>query len=462
MRNFFKEGYKITNNIIRTLESLNLNTGLYVGGGYSYDSTKYHNNGKVGDLDYVCVVKKVEDIRTITDPVNLNKIGYDLNKIDSLYKVDLDLMEKHLISVIRFSGWIDDIKTTLSFILNEELKFAVSAKHVYRLIPKVTHNKSQNIIVSKGSDGSDIILCMASPEISSDYNDDLKHYIVPDKNYYLGNGYIHTGTLTDLIGKGQIGLDNKLGDLKKYQGEIIRTLVRYSSKSIRLKKEWHKMFSSSHFFSQDYVLKLNNSIDRQLKNIKFVKNQSKKENSKFLFVSFLDESFYTRGKLSKYSMRFESNLTSSEQNAVVDLFTKDINNKLSYENQLHIINAECKRLTTLLHHTINDPNGLYPTLADENLCFTNNDEVLYYDRSLTRTKVLDDLLKKTIESHNKYAKISELASYMFEVRVQFIIKIHEFLQQDIDLFLSSINFKYQNLFKEINERVQNFISKNNS
>jgi hypothetical protein len=461
MRDFFKEANEITHKLINTLSSLDLNIGLYVGGGYSYKSTKYYKSGRVGDLDYVCVVNDVSDINKIVHPSNLQKIGYDLEKIDILYPKDLDELKKHHISIIRYSGLITDIKATLSFILLDELELIVSEMQIHRLIPKIMHNKSQNIIVSRGSDGSDIILCMASPEVSDDYDDNLKHYIIPDRNYYVWNSYIHTGTLTDLIGKGKVGLDNESEDLKGFQKEILYTLIKNSSKSIRSKGEWHKMFSSSNFFSKDFIVEFDHYTNDIASNLEFTNDTNTKQNSSFLYVSFYDAGFYKFEKLSRYSKNFRSNLNASSQIPLHDLYSKDAENELTYEDQLHIINAECKRLTTLLHHLDKNLVRIFPDLDESNLYFTNNDEMLYRNLELKKSDLINNLILNSIKSFEIYKDDSILAKYLFDVRAQFIITMIKLFGNNIQEYMSNINIKYLNLFTEIDERVQDFISENN-
>jgi hypothetical protein len=313
--------------------------GIVIGGGYGYDSIKYKGTGMLGDLDYLAVLEDISDFASFAQDKDLIKdCGFELSQTNSYYAKDLELFESGVVSVLRFSGINNGLKTTLNFTTINRLRSIYSQDSQERAY-KIAHGKSQNILIAKGTDGSDLIVALIAPEVSSWFPDGVKHFLIPDHTWYERDGFLHAGILTDFIAKGRIS-ETKEGSLSAIQGSILGSMKRRASAQISESKEWHLMLASNNYFSQEFKDLINRKVDDIIVEAK--KGTAMPSQQRRLAVVFAEDSYYTSDLLSKDSIEYRSPDKMGKK--LQDLFFSE----LSYDEILHLINSEAKRLSILL------------------------------------------------------------------------------------------------------------------
>lgn len=444
-KDFFSIGKETTDKIATSLNELDLGCSLLVGGGYAYNSIKYKDNGKIGDLDYICVLRQIEDIEVLLrDKELLKRFGYDIDTIDKVYKEDIEFFNQKIVSIIRFSGLINSVKASINFTTYSRLESIFYPN--YNLY-KAIHGKSQNIIVSKGSDGGDVILCMVSPEVSKLYNDQLKHYFIPDIPWYKNGSAIYTGVITDFIGKGIIVLDED-NQLFNIQQRVLEYLVKNSTQQIADTGSWFKMFASSDFFSKNFKLTINKKLESIYQSLQPKLNEAKAPLSNALMLQYSSYQWYNPKYLSDQSLGFENrtgkvNVIEPLQN----LLEQDTHGLLTHEQKLHIINAECKRLTVLLQLASSYTSYAIPkSMRAEDLLFdVKTDEFIYANNILERQDILTALVKSTDLMFTEDQHANSLSAYIVQLRTALILhitKVKELNMKNLEIGISQEFIKY--------------------
>lgn len=403
-QDFFKLGDIVTDRIVSSLrQKLNL-VGIVVGGGYGYDSIKYKDTGKLGDLDYLAVLENINDFTKFAQNKDLiEECGFEISETNIYYEKDLKLFESKDVSILRFSGINNGLKTTLNFTTIERLQ-SMYTKASQEKAYKIAHGKSQNILVAKGTDGTDLVLALIAPEVSGWFGDGVKHFLVPDHTWYEENSYLHAGILTDFIAKGKV-IEIKGRMLNDVQSSILKYMKQRSSMQIRKNKEWHLMFASNNYFSQEFK----NFINKKIDDIEAEFNEASEciSQQKHLGIVFPEIEYYKSELLSRDSTDFKFPDKSGIK------FQNLINSNLSYDEILHIINAEAKRLSTLLSLSKGNTEFKLPKYVTyDHLIFLPKDELI----SDTEEKSLYAIYKYIMEnSVNDYNQISNSSNFNEEL-----------------------------------------------
>jgi hypothetical protein len=392
-QDFFKIGDFITEKVITSLKNkLNL-VGVVVGGGYGYDSIKYKDTEKMGDLDYLAVVEDISDFANFAQDKSLiEECGFEISETNTYYEKDLRLFESEAVSILRFSGINNGLKSTLNFTTIERLQ-SMYNKDSQEKAYKIAHGKSQNILVAKGTDGTDLILALIAPEVSAWFGDDIKHFLIPDHTWYEENGYLHAGILTDFIAKGKVSnCKDKL--LTELQESILKFMKQCSSTQIRESHQWHLMFASNNYFSENFKKLINKKVDNL--EVDFKEASPTLSPQKHLGVVFARAEYYAAKLLTEDSIKFKV----KDRTGVP--FQELVESKLTYDDILHIINAEAKRLSILLSLSQNNKEFNLPKdCRYDNLIFLPKDELVSSTDEQAFCSIYDYIIQTCASDHSK-------------------------------------------------------------
>ena len=438
---YFTKTKSILSKIQQEFDNLNINYGFIIGGGYGYESIKYSDTRKVGDIDCLLFLESEEQIvKLLSDKSFLTKLGFDISKSNKVYREDIDLYKKGIISLIRYSGYIEGIKTGFKIMTFKEI---VQTYHSLQTRKSylVSHGSNNCIFIAKGTNGSSLLLTTISLDISNLYKDNLHHFIWPYYNWYFSSDILYIGAWTDFIAKGLILKDNKsiLQDLKK---NILMQIISKASKEIITKKNWHKVFANNHLFSKKFKKDLNIELSSLALKSREKTSEIEKVKNQLVTVIPSKKEFVQFGSSSTYKIK-----TSLSGKNLYDLL-KD-KDDIEYEKSLHIINAEAKRLNEILNKLLADHNSITKYSNQiRKLIFDSETDTLspfkvepmhsLFDL-LVEDTLLDFNLRKQIE--NKTKKV--LLLLLIELRVNVI----QYLTEN---YKFSINkFKFDKAFEKL-------------
>lgn len=412
-QDFFKLGDLVTEKIVSSLKKKLSIVGVVIGGGYGYDSIKYRGTGKLGDLDYLAVLENISDFTSFAQDTSLiADCGFEISETNIYYEKDLKLFESKDVSVLRFSGINNGLKTTLNFTTIGRLQ-SMYTKASQEKAYKIAHGKSQNILVAKGTDGTDLVLALIAPEVSTWFGDGVRHFLIPDHTWYEENGYLHAGILTDFIAKGKV-IDTKGQMLNDVQESILKLMKQRSSIQIRENKEWHLMFASNNYFSQEFRSFINKKIDDIEIEFEAVNDILSKQ--KYLGVVFSETEYYKSALLTKDSTDFKFPDKTGTK------FQDLIKSNLAYDDILHIINAEAKRLSILLSLSKgNTKVNLPKNVTYDHLIFLPKDELVSDNEEKSLCAIYDYIIENSTNDYNKISNSSnfneELLNFLTQLRL---------------------------------------------
>lgn len=423
---FFSLGDKIIQNILTEFRKEEIIFSLIAGGGYGYDSLKYHNSNKLGDIDLICVLESKEQIGSILKNADLlERIGYEkVGEKTNFYPKDLELLEKNFISIVRFSGTNSGLKTTLNFTTYEKLREAYVTKKTNQVF-KIAHgNHINHIIISTGTDGSGMLMPLIHPEVSSWYGDKTKHFIVPDYTWVKVGQKYHAGILTDWIGKGRIVHDNEERELGTIQDSILMFLASHASSDIREAKTWHKMFASNNYFSPRFKEAFNQKINNICLSLKNITDNGSNLGDliidRNIVMTFADRSLYQTSFMSQQSRDLIIDKTEQTQ-LLTEILTRDMTEGLDIDTKMRTICAEAKRLSVLYTLALSEKEYKLPkNNSVSNLYLTTNDEFLLLDNELNTYNYFDyitSLVEEDFSNYQNYTPSSvKLADIILDMR----------------------------------------------
>lgn len=450
---YFTIAEKILDRITKVLDTTKNDYALLVGGGYAYESKKYLYTDDIGDIDCLLFFNTVEEIlQLLSDNKFLERLGFDLGKSDKVYLEDILLYEKKYISLIRYSGYINGVKTGLKILTFSRLediynKFQQKASYI------VSHDSNNCIFVAKGTNAKEIILTSQSLDISDNYSDNLKHYIWPYYNWYINGNTAYIGAWTDFIAKGKILRDNKSKTVEKIQTQILSDIVAHTSKEIFRTKQWHKVFANNHYFSNNFKKFINQKISKIAIKVKInsLVNSEYKHANKSLVTTFPDRDL---------CMSFKGNdkklVPKSSKEKTINmwelLFNKNINLE-KFEDIIHILNAEAKRLNDLF--TLAIYNKEFSFESESTLKYLEYDSTADFmintNENITSKDFLNSLVLDTLKDLNSMKKVTKekhtLLKYIIELRMGVIGYLNN-LDKSSEDNLQVHNKLFINLYKK--------------
>lgn len=383
---YFDIGNKLSSSIADLLFEIDPQVGFVAGGGYGYDSVKYKDSDLIGDFDFLCLADNEEKLQKIIlkSDKYLSEIGFSGIKIPSTK--DLQLFNDEVISFLGISGKIENTKASINISTKERFADLVKTN---KLFYKARSDKRFSLFIAKGSNGEDLVVCRLSPEISKLYDDNKEHYLLPNRMFFSNGDFIHLGIYSDLLAKGKVLLDDSNQTIIKLQKQIWGIMATHASSNIFVAKEWHKMFASCQFFSQDFVGKINKSIN--LLNIDKSTATKSEHDDKSLLVVFAERKYYKDNLLSDKAKSFIFDDETVFDNTLADYLAIG-NEGLNYLDAIHIVNSETIKLTDLISklglkkRRINAPDiNSKNTLADLKGKFS------YKNKSLSMKDVCSEL-----------------------------------------------------------------------
>jgi len=450
--NYFNISKSILDNISKTFNEANIEYGLIVGGGYGYESIKYANSKKLGDIDCLLFFKDIDDITKVLSDDFLGKLGFDLARSDKMYSQDIKLYKDKLISLIRYSGYIKGVKTgfkILTFDRVNELYLNKFSKPSYI----VSHGSNNCIFIAKGAQGNDLILTSMSLDVSNLYKDTKKHYIWPYYSWYSYNENLYIGAWTDFIAKGLILEDDAFKTLENIQTRILKQIAESTNSEIAKNKRWDLLFANNHYFSENFRSSLNNKIDTIVKKYKIQESRitTSKSSNNLLVTSFFNSELYKEELSTDYELTIPNNTKSS-----LSLESILINNSIdlkNFENILHILNAEAKRLNDLLtigmkyeEYNINKVKSIY------SLNYIQDVDFMTSVQGKANQNILDSIIESTVEDLKLSETLKGESRILLKYIIQLRINVVNFLLKYKKLDIKSFNIVDSNFLKLCKER----------
>ena len=216
------------------------NTSFVTGGGYAYDSIKYHDKNISGDFDFMIIYNEKKDLTELISELKHTNFNFE----DKYLNLDLSLLENSAIDIIRLSGNYMGIKGTINLVplslVDEICNFSRE-----KIIKKVSHNRNTSLFFAYGTDNSRIIVNFVSPSfVTSDGED---HYIHLDFPYLEKDDNIYLGILADAILKGFNKNYDNLGFTQMRQ-KFVNNINNYFKKNNISTEQYLNLFSNNSYF----------------------------------------------------------------------------------------------------------------------------------------------------------------------------------------------------------------------
>lgn len=418
---YFDIGNKLSSSIADFLFEIDPKVGFVAGGGYGYDSVKYKDSDLIGDFDFLCLADNEEKLQKIILESNkyLGEIGFLDIKIPSTK--DLQLFNDEVISFLSISGNIENTKASINISTKERFTDLVKTN---KLFYKARSDKRFSLFIAKGSNGEDLVVCRLSPEISKLYDDNKEHYLLPNRMFFSNGDFIHLGIYSDLLAKGKMLLDDNNQTIIKLQKQIWGIMATHASSNIFAAKEWHKMFASCQFFSQDFIDKINKSIGSL--NIEESTATKSEYNNKSLLVVFAEQKYYKDNLLSDKSKSFIFDNEADFDKTLADFLTIG-NDGVSYLDAIHIVNSEAIKLTDLISKLDSKKRRINtPDINSKNTLTNLKGKFSYKNKSLSEKDVCLELRRIADQEAGKFkAENNDLYSFVSTLRKEVINYICE-------------------------------------
>lgn len=319
------------------------------------------------------------------------------------------------------SGNIENTKASINISTKKRFADLITTN---KLFYKARSDKRFNMFIAKGSNGEDIVVCRLSPEVSTLYNDGKNHYLLPNRMFFNNGDFIHLGIYSDLLAKGKILQDDSNQTVTKLQKQIWETMATHASSSIFEENEWHKMFASCQYFSQDFINRINKSIS--LLDIKNAKVTRSEYDHKSLLVVFAERKYYDESLLSDKTRDFIFDNEADMNKTLADYLSLG-NKGVNYLDAIHIVNSEAVKLTDLISKLSFKKKAISaPNISSENTLANTKGNFSYKDRTLTKLMVCDELNNLTHTESNKYGiKDNDLLNFVTTLRKEVINYICE-------------------------------------
>lgn len=216
------------------------NTSFITGGGYAYDSIKYHDENTSGDFDFMIVYDTQDDLTKLISELKYTNFSFE----DKYLDLDLELLRNDDIDIIRLNGNYMGIKSTINLVPLSLIKEICNLKKE-RIIKKIAHNRNTSLFFAYGSDNTRITVNFISPSFVTPDNED--HYIHLDFSCLEKDNNIYLGILADAILKGfNMNYDNLgFGELRQ---KFINNINNYFKKNNIRIENYLNMFSNNSYF----------------------------------------------------------------------------------------------------------------------------------------------------------------------------------------------------------------------
>ncbi len=217
-------------------------TTFVTGGGYAYDSIKYCDDNTSGDFDFMIVYDEKDDLAKLIQELKHTNFSFE----DKYLDLDLELLEKDDIDIIRLSGNYMGIKSTINLVPLSLVK-EICELNKERIIKKIAHNRNTSLFFAYGSDNTRITVNFISPSFVTPDNED--HYIHLDFSCLEKDDNIYLGILSDAILKGFNKNYDNLGFSELRQNLIKNINTYFKNNNIRV-EHYLNMFSNNAYFPE--------------------------------------------------------------------------------------------------------------------------------------------------------------------------------------------------------------------
>ena len=268
--NYRELGKDFCSKINAILDKLNGKYALITGGGYSYDSTKYKNNEKQGDFDFMIVYENYEQLRDLISKLSGTSFDFEKKYLD----LDLSYLKDDIIDIIRLSGNYKEIKSTINLVSINVIDKIISLDNSFTL-RKIAHNRNTGLFFAYGTDGKRITTNFISPSFVTPDNED--HYVHLDFSIRTIDESMYFGILADAILKGFNENYDAIGFGQKRK-QMIKNIHSFFKQHSIPYKNYIKIFANNRYFPDYIVDELQNEFlaNGELINDKTIKSEIKK------------------------------------------------------------------------------------------------------------------------------------------------------------------------------------------
>lgn len=416
--------------IKRVLDCVGSNYALLVGGGLGYESKKYLLDPHAhGDIDLCVVFENDSYLKDINDCKEFaDGLDFEQRSASKLDGVDIQQLLTNGIAVLRLSGKIKNIKTSINFMSFSTLENAYDKVQEITLY-KQAHTKTYSVMNAKSTGGTESIAVMYSPENWSLYVNntlrysDFEHRLIIDKTWFITRKSIYAGLMTDFIAKGQIYKDTH-GRLLSLQNTILRIYVANAQPIIKNTAGWHRMFAGYDLFSNRFKATLDSRLSamQKVNNPEAIARKNKNINP---ISGFANPELYKINP-PNYIKRHNTLLQQSALSESVTLSSILKQQNIGYEQYMLTINAECKRLTRIICSGQFMKKAELPCVdsGEENLYFVPIADDIWYSTGMYDEQCVSTFLERQIlsifEGNWQQAK---LAQTLIKMRIDVLLFI---------------------------------------
>ena len=418
--NYREYGKKFCKEINELLESKRITASFITGGGYAYDSTKYSQNDKVGDFDFMIVYDDYETLTSVISELKKTNFKFEEKYLD----LDLSLLNNESIDIIRLSGNYNGIKSTINLVPISLVKRICNFENEI-VIKKIAHNRNTSLFFAYGSDNSRIVVNFISPSFVTDDGED--HYVHLDFSYIEKNNNIYLGILADAILK---GFNNNYDALnfKSMRENFIKNIYTYFEKNEINSKSYLKLFANNSYFPEY----LKNTLLNEFEQYGIIKGENKEVNNNepIVFTTAFDIDFERKPfnfiNNKKYNMSFSQYIekmqdTEYDRQYLLDALGKFFGYLISSKHEIKELN--CTDIFEKID--VYGTNDLYLKNAEE----------------YSINSIIDSFIKSLLKNREKFNH--ELINNFLMISVKFLSYLNK---EEVANILSK--YDIDNLFGE--------------
>lgn len=280
--NYREKGELFCSDINSILKLQDLPCALVTGGGFAYDSIKYNDDQKKGDYDFMIVYQDIGQVESLIKSLSTLEFDFEKKYLD----LDMELLRKSLIDIIRLSGKYKGTKSTINLVPVSLIDKVVNLEQDI-VIKKIAHNRNTGLFFAYGSDNSRIIVNFLSPSFVTADGED--HYIHLDFTNHVLDNNIYLGILSDAILKGF----NKNFDTINFQNRRMKMLQNINDFFRRNKIDntnFINLFANHNYFPKYLKERLLEELNGMGKN-SFQSESVTKEKTPIIMTTNFDSNF---------------------------------------------------------------------------------------------------------------------------------------------------------------------------
>lgn len=283
-------------------------TAFVTGGGYAYDSIKYYDDNTSGDFDFMIIYDEEADLTKLIQELKHTNFSFE----DKYLDLDLKLLEKGDVDIIRLSGNYIGTKSTINLVPLSLVK-EICELNKERIIKKIAHNRNTSLFFAYGSDNTRITVNFISPSFVTPDNED--HYIHLDFSSLEKDNNIYLGILSDAILKGFNKNYDNVG-FSELRQKLINNINNYFKNNNIKVEHFLNMFSNNAYFPEH----LKEQLLEEFKKYGVPKGIDKKRKNNYpIIFSTTFNSEYEKKPFNfinnkKYNMRFVDYIKKMQNN----------------------------------------------------------------------------------------------------------------------------------------------------